>query len=215
MKKLELEVILECGHCGNKTPNVLLCEAFSTSVAHSTINPKDIFDFECSYYLMKCKTCYGVSLYYDNEFDEDRGNITEAFLCYPLIKNATEEVPSSIRQTYNEALKVEKISYTAFALLIRKALELLCKDQKATGRNLKAQLENLAQRGIIPENLSQMADALRLLGNLSAHDSYELEYSEVRAMKDFMSAMLEYVYVAPAKIKKLKDSISMKKNNIT
>lgn len=214
MKKGISELILDCNHCGNRAGHFLLCETESTSVAYNINDPLDSYEFDCSYYLTKCKICGGVSLYYDSEFDEHRGYITEATLCYPSIKSPGEEIPFTIKQTYYEALKVEKVSYVAFSLLIRKTLELLCKDQKAIGQNLKIQLEDLARQGIIPEYLSQMADALRILGNISAHDgNYQLGYPEVHAMKDFIIAMLEYVYVAPAKIKKLQESINKKRIN--
>ncbi|MGC4231486.1 MAG: DUF4145 domain-containing protein [Niabella sp.] len=217
MKKIKVskELILVCPHCGNKTGHFLLCETASRSTGHGINGPLDTFDFDCTYYLTQCKTCSGVALYYDCEFDERPGYITEATLCYPSTKTPNKDVPELIIETYREALKVEKISYTAFALLIRKTLELLCKDQKAIGSNLKLQIDDLVKKGIIPQTLSQMADTLRILGNLGAHDgSYQLIYPEIYDMKDFITAMLEYVYVAPAKIKKLKESIAKRKGSL-
>ncbi|ANH81188.1 hypothetical protein A8C56_09515 [Niabella ginsenosidivorans] len=213
MKKVKVtaELILACSHCGNKAGHFLLCEAESTSTGYNTVNPFETIEIECSYYLTRYKTCGGISLFYDTEFDEHPGYITEATLCYPVIRTLTDHIPIQIQQTYNEALKVEKVSFTAFSLLIRKSLELLCKDQKAAGRNLKEQITDLATKNIIPANLAKMADALRTLGNIGAHDvSYQIDIEEVRAMKDFLIAMLEYVYVAPSKIEALKKSIDRK-----
>lgn len=216
VKKGKAKLILECAHCGNKAEHFLLCEVDSVNHAYSPFVAEEDIEFECSYYLTKCIICGGISLYYDDEFDLRRGYITEATLCYPVIKNASKEIPKQIRKTYHEALKVEKVSYAAFALLVRKTLELLCKDQKAQGSNLKTQLDDLSKRGIIPETLGHMADALRILGNISAHDGdYEIVYPEIHAMKDFIIAMLEYVYVAPAKIKAFQESMKKRKSNST
>jgi hypothetical protein len=54
-----------------------------------------------------------------------------------------------------------------------------------------------------------MADTLRFIGNISAHEmKISLEKLETKAMDDFLLAVLEYVYVAPNKIRKFKDSIT-------
>lgn len=138
-----------------------------------------------------------------------------AHVFYPLIKRASKEIPKIISETYYEALKVEKISPIAFSILIRRTLELLCKDQNAGGNNLKLQLKNLADKNIIPNTLFEMGDTLRNLGNLGAHSSeYNFDYVEIEAMKDFIIAMLEFVYVAPAKIEELRKSIEKKKTTV-
>jgi hypothetical protein len=205
------ELILECHHCGNKAGHHLLCQADSMSVTYSMDNPPETDTIDCTYYLTRCKTCNGISLYYDDELDEHPGYINEAYLCYPSIIRPSEEIPAVIRKTFNEALKVERISFDAFAILIRRALELLCKDKQASGRNLKEQIEDLARKNIIPITLSEMGHTLRTLGNLGAHGTdYTLDITEIRSMRDFMFAMLEYVYVAPAKLNKLKESIKKK-----
>jgi len=60
-----------------------------------------------------------------------------------------------------------------------------------------------------------MGDTLRNLGNLGAHSSeYNFDYVEIEAMKDFIIAMLEFVYVAPAKIEELRKSIEKKKTTV-
>jgi hypothetical protein len=90
---------------------------------------------------------------------------------------------------------------------------LLCKDKSAVGNNLKDQIDDLAAKNIIPLTLSQMGHTLRTLGNIGAHASeYKLDITEVRAMRDFIVAMLEYVYVAPAKLENLRGSIKTKGN---
>jgi len=56
-----------------------------------------------------------------------------------------------------------------------------------------------------------MAETLRFIGNIGAHEiEVDIDQTETRAIDDFLVAMLEYVYVAPNKIKNLKDSISKK-----
>jgi len=138
----------------------------------------------------------------------------KATLLYPAPRALGEAIPKEIRKSYEEARKVEKISPNAFAVLIRRSLELLCKDQKAKGNNLKEQIADLSERGIIPKPLVAMAETLRFIGNIGAHKiEVNIDLEETSAIDDFLVAMLEYVYVAPDKIKKLRDSISMKSKN--
>ena len=131
------ELILECHHCGNTTGHLLLLEANSTYTAYSVNHPPETIELDCTYYVTRCKTCNGVALYCDDEFSEHRGYITKAYLCYPSIIRPSDEIPFLIKQTFNEALKVERISFNAFAILVRRALELLCRDKNARGNNLK------------------------------------------------------------------------------
>jgi hypothetical protein len=181
------ELILECYHCGNVAGHILLCEAGSLTTAYSTDNLPEIVQIECTYYLTRCKTCSGISLYYDDECDERPGYIKEAYLCYPLIIRPSEDIPSDIKQSFADAVKVEKVSLNASAILIRRTLELLCKDKNAIGNNLKDQIDDLAAKNIIPLTLSQMGHTLRTLGNIGAHASeYKLDITEVRAMRDFI-----------------------------
>lgn len=48
-------------------------------------------------------------------------------------------------------------------------LEKLCEDKNATGDNLKNRLAKLGANALIPKELPDAADELRLLGNDAAH----------------------------------------------
>lgn len=210
MKKTER--IIQCAHCGNETVHGLLYVAKTVQQAYSAIDEEETIDYEISYYLTRCKTCKGISLFADDEFDDIQGDISKATLCYPKQKKFGDEIPELILKTYLEAKRIQQISSTAFAVMIRRSLEYLCKHQKAKGHTLKNQLDDLALKGIIPANLAAMGETLRELGNVGAHaSSYKIDRTEVRAMDDFFIAMLEYVYVGPSKLQKLKESIKKKK----
>lgn len=205
------EVILTCSYCGNKTPHVIKTEISSSEKIYD-FNGESLGEMETYYYLTECKTCKGISLYGDWEASDDPGNLREAKLLYPAPRKLGEAIPKEIRKSYEEAKKIEKISPNAFAVLIRRSLELLCRDQKAKGNNLKEQIADLSERGLIPNTLVEMAETLRFMGNIGAHKiESNIDQTEISAIDDFLIAMLEYVYVAPHKIKKFKDSISKKK----
>jgi hypothetical protein len=180
-------------------------------VAYTTGNPEDSMDIEIYYSLTKCTTCREISLFVNTEYDDDRGDLKEAILCYPHENKVAKEIPEIIAKNYAEAKKVMKISRPAFAIMIRRGLEFMCQDQQAKGKTLKAKLDNLVSSGIIPSILAEMGDTLRSLGNIGAHAAdYKTDREEVEAMNDFFISMIEYVYVAPFKLSKLKESIKKK-----
>jgi hypothetical protein len=207
------ELILICSHCGNRTPHVIKTQTSSCEEVFD-INREFMGEIDNYYYLTECKTCNGICLFSDWEASDNPGDLQKATLLYPAPRALGEAIPKEIRKSYEEARKVEKISPNAFAVLIRRSLELLCKDQKAKGNNLKEQIADLSERGIIPKPLVAMAETLRFIGNIGAHKiEVNIDLEETSAIDDFLVAMLEYVYVAPDKIKKLRDSISMKSKN--
>lgn len=205
---------LVCPNCGNRAPQVLLSSSKGTeniTIYDVKTGVSSSEEMEAYNYFVQCSTCMGISIYSDYEFYDNPGNLEEAHLIYPSIKSLFG-VPEAIRGSYKEAKKVEKISPTAFAVLIRRAVEYLCKDQKASGYTLKEKLEDLAKKNIIPATLSRMANAIRYFGNIGAHSTkIGVSKDEVEAMDDFFLAIVEYVYIAPEKLNKLSEKIKVKK----
>lgn len=195
-----------CPHCGNKTPQVVKFEI--TSIEDVSFSDGSIYPIKIYYFLVQCKTCKKVSLYSNWEVADDPYYLEDALCLYPKIKKISSSVPDVIRRSYNEAKRVENISPAAYVVLIRKSLECLCEDKKAKGNNLKNKLDNLTKEGIIPETLLKMGHSVRLLGNIGAHPSdYDIKPEEVKIISDFFVAVIEYVYVAPEKIKNLEEKL--------
>ncbi len=209
---MEKEQIIICPHCGKKTPQE------SKHVVESTtdlIDKNGEFVGTADVYtiLVQCKTCKEISLCGSGEWDDNPENLEEATLLYPQMKKLTEGIPEIIRKNYLEAKSIEKISPPAFVVLIRKALEYMCNNKGAKGKTLKEKLDHLAKEGIIPSTLSRMANALRFLGNIGAHAiDFEIGLDEIKIVDDFFVAIIEYVYIAPEKIEKLRERLLKKKN---
>jgi hypothetical protein len=89
----------------------------------------------------------------------------------------------------------------SLAVLIRRTLEILCNERGVTKGTLAARLKILSDKGELPPILSQTTDLLRLIGNIGAHGSEQSVHPlQVRAIDDFFTAIVEYLYVAPRKI---------------
>lgn len=79
-------------------------------------------------------------------------------------------IPAKVLGTLSEAVTchAEKC-YVAAAIMIRRCLEELCEDRGAKGSTLKERILALKSMIVMPDELFQAMDELRLLGNDAAH----------------------------------------------
>jgi hypothetical protein len=94
------------------------------------------------YELLLCPDCQGVILrryYYHEMADPDAIKLNTL---YPSPKEVPLALPDSIKQEYEAALKERHPN--AHAVLLRRVLELVCRDRQASGSTLNAMLADLA-----------------------------------------------------------------------
>jgi len=113
----------------------------------------------------------------------------------------SNNIPEKIRNTFEEALTCHASgSYVASAIMVRRTLEEICEDKSAQGSNLKARLKDLESKIVLPKELLEAMDELRLLGNDAAHieakdyDSIsdnELEIA-IDVTKEIMKGLYQY-----------------------
>jgi uncharacterized protein DUF4145 len=88
--------------------------------------------------------------------------------------------------------------YVASGMMVRKTLEELCEDQGATGKNLKDRIAALRNIVLIPQELLDGLDDLRLLGNDAAHieaKTFEqVGEEEAEVSLEFTKEILKAVY---------------------
>ena len=187
--------------CGNRTSHSLLGEGDECEVVR--LHEDNEYEFNFSIWFVKCNNCNKHSL-----FSLLEGDPEESTSLWPKKSQVDHAVPDEIRVAYEEANKVRRISKIAYVILIRRALEVLCKYERATGRDLYKRIQNLGVKGTIPTKLTDMADLKRLLGNEGAHDSeLKIDDHEIDLLGEFLQAIIEYVYIAPEKVKKLKEKL--------
>lgn len=79
-------------------------------------------------------------------------------------------IPDRIVNTFSEALSCHAENlHIAAAIMIRRTLEELCEDKKATGNTLKDRIGALQSTVVLPKELFTALDDVRLLGNDAAH----------------------------------------------
>lgn len=194
-------MIDRCGHCGNVTK---LEERGGYehigSIPNKVNNTWDVI--RVSWQVYECVTCleptlvkfvYGPQINYSVSVQEKQ--------LYPVSEAPLTNLPQNIEKAYLASIKVKNIEPNACAVLVGRTLEAACNHEQAQGRTLAQKLNYLAQNGRIPNTLVEMARQLKELRNLGAHDAEdEVTEEDVPVILDFLEAILEYLYVAPAKI---------------
>jgi hypothetical protein len=124
--------------------------------------------------------------------DFDKTNIP------PPIVSALEE---SIACHANEC-------FIAAAIMVRKTLEELCRERGAQGKDLKQRIRDLGTKIVIPSELLDGLDDLRLLGNDAAHiESREYDNvgrEEVEIGIEFTKEVLKATYQYSALLNRLR-----------
>ena len=201
--------LARCPHCGNITSHQCTHREDYSVLIEQYDDYNGLWD-ECWWAILKCTTCGKLSLYHD-DWDNERKR-WKASLAYPIPQSAPPEVPTFIRDTFDEAISIFQKAPSLAAVGIRKCLEGIANDQRAEGRTLGQRIKYLSDRGVIPQTLIEMMDISRGIGNIGAHYSKStVTLDEIRTLIEFTLAIFEYIYVAPSKIEIVRRSLETKR----
>jgi Domain of unknown function (DUF4145) len=188
---------LHCSHCGNFAPmNIIGSHYLSTRDPEAGYMPDEGYTHQ----LLLCLACSKVTLtkrFFHEDMDPEYDDFKSETL-YPRQEIDSSCFPWSVQAAYQVALKTRRIDPNAYAILLGRILEVICEDRKVQGRDLNAKLKILAEKGEIPSNLVGIADGLRSLRNIGAHQPLNnLTHDEIPILDALSNAILEYIYVAP------------------
>lgn len=120
-----------------------------------------------------------------------------------------ENVPEKVLNAFQEAIISHSNNcFIASAIMIRKTLEEICQNRSATGKTLYNKLEDLGNKIVIPKELIEGMQELRLLGNDAAHIESntfdEVGRDEVEISIEFTKEILKAVYQYESLLSKLR-----------
>lgn len=182
-----------CPHCGHN--------GTFESVGNDVHNGNKVFG------LRRCPNgkCFGHLFFVYNI------HTGEILITYPsdTIPFDKENIPDKVLNAFTEAIISHSNNcFIASAIMIRKTLEEICLDRGATGKNLYARLEDLGTRIVIPKDLIEGMQELRLLGNDAAHIESntfnEVGKVEVEISIEFTKEILKAVYQYESLLGKLR-----------
>jgi hypothetical protein len=203
------EKVMFCFHCGNKT--LMQCVA---RYSHMSTDDENLVWFHQSWKLYFCPVCDDITLEQESTFSEDSdidydGNPKSKYrVLYPSI-TLEKNTPEKVRKAFEAALKVKDIDGATCLIALRRTLEMLCKDQGAKRGNLFNKLKQLSDTGVMPPIIDAMAVVLKNMGNKAAHaDDHEFSPELVSSVIEFTQAILDYVYVLPAKLSAIQEQLN-------
>jgi len=220
MKSLDLpkEEVIKCFHCGNET---LMSQKGEYSWGSRDIEYND-FDFLYEYELFACPVCHKVTLrqIYGDEtmarpsYPGEMEWYNKKSILYPINSIDSCSIPPRVKEAYEAALKIKGIDKNVCLMALRRTLELILKDKGATKWGLKDKIEEIAEKGLLPDTLKEASSLTKILGDSAAHDKdLEIDQYDVESMAEFIEYIIEYLYVVPDKINCYKERFGAKNDD--
>lgn len=194
----------ECPYCHNKAQFNYLWNQDSVKVFNARLDPTDEKSAcqrnDVSVYI--CCVCGGPL--FARAYGDNLSN--QKLDVYPTnIPFASLDIPEKIRKIYLEALICFNVSaWNATATMCRRAVQECIIDKGGEGKMLYNQIDNLAEKRIITDDIKEWAHEIRLLGRDGAHADVPTDVGEKEAnfAIEFTGELLNYVYILKARLQK-------------
>ena len=93
-------------------------------------------------------------------------------------------------------------------LLLRRTLEIILTDQGATKWGLAEKIEEIAQRGLLPDSLKEASFFAKRFGDSAAHGKdLVADEQDMNSLIEFIEYIIEYLYIIPSRLKEFKMKI--------
>lgn len=187
---------LTCDRCGGATIHSLLCVEesdveYTDADGYSNVEP-------AVYRVFSCNGCRRISLYVWSHLHSPHTEVGERE--YPTVK-LQSGLPPSVQSAYMEAKGVKNGSDAAYAIMVRRVLEIVTLDRGIRCRNLALSLSELIKREQLPPALAEAVTLMRTFGNTAAHNKDQaINRLHTDMMERLLDALLEHIYMIPADI---------------
>jgi hypothetical protein len=192
-----------CDHCGN------LSYWSEKATLFRSVEEFPGSGYDIGYHLYQCTICNQPIL---QETFQRGGEVQGSRQLWPPPLRLSPAAPQRVRQIYQEARSVMRRSPSSYVVQIGRALEAITNDKGAQGNSLYQKLDWLVTEGHLPQVFGEMTHVTRILRNWGAHDAeVDVEPEDVDVVDEFFKAIVEYLYVAPARVRRVQDLIEQRK----
>lgn len=169
--------------------------------AYSHMKWQELFGFadrkNTNIYESKCSRCNKSSYWrqYEKVSATSESPISLGEMIYPDFEPSLppeQDMPEDVLQEYIEASKVYSKSPRAAAALLRLGLQKLCIHLGGEGKNINVDLRTLASNNVLPPEVIQVADTIRITGNQAVHPG-EMNPEDVDYVAGKMFDLLNYI----------------------
>jgi hypothetical protein len=201
-----------CGHCGYSGS---LEEVARPEVKRTKADVELYGEVETltHWFFYRCPRCERATLeedWWNDEFGDPEDDTATQLFPEPRDNSSVQR---TVLESYWEANRIRGEAPSLYAVGIRRTVEAICRDRGATARRLEPMLDELAEDGVLPRPLADMGHQLRARGNLGAHPgTAKVSAEDLPMIEEFLEAILEYVYRAPAKIAAARSSLDARRS---
>ena len=183
-----------CAFCGVKGN-------FET-VAHLERKKPGVSTKKLNYDTLKCGECGNFMFVF---WSGGRG--LHSFRVLPWYNETTahpEHWPTDIGKFWLEARRsLEGKNWTAASVMARSGIQLIARSHNANGKNLKEEIDDLADKGVLLPIMKEWAHEVRDVGNEGAHPkpgSTGTDAKDARDVVEFFSQLMTVLYDLPKQI---------------
>ena len=162
-------------------------------------------DKKLNFDTLECGNCKGYVMVIWSASEYRGGLHNYKVLPFPLkLEKYPEHWPEAVGRYWLQAKRnISDENWDAAAVMARSALQIALRDNKAEGKNLKQEIDDLATEGTLPPIMKEWSTHVRNLGNDSAHPQPEQDPTKPQDAQDivrFLDFLLEYLYTLPHRI---------------
>ena len=123
----------------------------------------------------ECSHCNESSLWRIHEYSENEyGHVipSKGVMLFPdtgSAPNPEPDMPSDVKEDYEEAASIFYKSPRGAAALLRLGLQKLCKHLGKSGKDINLDIRELSKDNILPPMVIKVADTVRITGNNAVH----------------------------------------------
>lgn len=205
---------IACSNCNCITNHEILTRTIFTWDAHGDIQGRDVYE------TLSCLGCEEISFRIvssdsDSIFEMEDGTWehSEIEKIYPQrvvgrsLMSDLYSLPLNVRNIYVETHSALCSNLSILSAVgIRALVESVCKEEHASGKDLKEKIDNLATQGLLTSKNASVLHQTRFLGNRAAHEMQIPKDKELSIAFDIIENLLEMVYIIPNKAESLKRS---------
>lgn len=131
-------------------------------------------------------------------------------LPWPIrLTNHPEHWPNDVGRYWIQAHRnLTDENWDAASLMARSALQIALRNNGAEGRNLRQEIDRLAENGTLPPLMQEWSHNIRELGNEAAHpqpNQAETNPNDAHDIVNFLDFLLKYLYDLPHQIEEYRN----------
>jgi hypothetical protein len=187
-------------------------ESGNFEIAHHAERRHATSDKLLNYDLAECKNCGNLVMIFWTAASNAPGGGIHDFKLLPWPRQTTtfpKHWPADVGRYWMQARRnLEGKNWDAAALMARSAVQLVMRHQGANGRNLAAEIDDLASKGILPPIMKEWSHEIRVLGNENAHPTPGSEGTTQKDASDvveFLGQLLVFTYNLPHQIEQYRE----------